>query len=451
MKPVILCIDDEPIVLRSLEVELSEFFGEEFFLEFAESGEEAIEIVEELLDEGAEIPVVIADYVMPRLKGDRVLAAIHEKSPYTKTILLTGQANLQGVTNAINHADLYRYISKPWEKKDLALTIKEASKVFFQSKQIRAQNQELKDLNTHLEDKVKERTLALESQKEEVSTALERLKGTQSQLIQSERMASLWQLTAGVAHELNNPLNFVLTGTEVLIEDLEMLGVLLRKYSELDEGNVEDIQQFIDDIKRSKEEISYEETVEELKTLLKTVRVGAKRSTEIVRGLKIFSGLGKKDTTYIDLNTNIDLTLLMLEHRYLDRISIYRDYSKLPMIECFSGQINQLLLNILTNSIEAINNKGTIHIKTSQFMQNSMQYIQMRIKDSGRGMNREVLDKIYEPFFTTKDVGEGTGLGLSIAYGIIDMHQGQIEINSKEDGGTEVIINLRSQLENSKA
>ena len=166
MKPVILCVDDETIVLRSLEVELSEYFGNEYFLEFAETGEEALEIIDELLENHTEIPVVVADYVMPRIKGDRLLAMIHEKSPTTKTILLTGQANLHGITNAINHANLYRYISKPWEKKDLVLTVREAGKVYEQDKLLKKQNQELRELNGHLEEKVAERTQALQEQKE---------------------------------------------------------------------------------------------------------------------------------------------------------------------------------------------------------------------------------------------------------------------------------------------
>ena len=451
MKPVIICVDDEPIVLRSLEAELSEHFGESFFLEFAESGEEALEIMEELLEEGSEIAVVIADYVMPRLKGDRVLATIHEQSPHTKTILLTGQANLQGVTNAINHADLYRYIAKPWEKKDLILTIQEANKVYFQSKQLQEQNQELKNLNTHLEEKVNERTKELAQQKEEVSSALEELKKTQTQLIQSERMASLWQLTAGVAHELNNPLNFVYSGTEALIEGLGSLNQLLKKYNELDQGTLNDINLFIEEIKQIKQEIDYEETVKDLQTLLRTIRVGAKRSTEIVKGLQIFSGLGKRDTSYIDLNNCLDLTLLMLEHRYQDRITIRKDYNKLPLIEGYIGQVNQLLLNILTNSIESITDKGKIYIKTSQFIANQQQYVQARIKDTGIGMTQATLNRVFEPFFTTKDIGKGTGLGLSIAYGIIEMHQGTIEVNSEKNEGTEVIVSLPAKIKNAEA
>lgn len=446
MKPVIICVDDEPIVLRSLEVELSEYFGEDYFLEFAETGEEALDIVDELLDDGVEIPVIIVDYIMPRLKGDDVLVAVHEKSPNTKTILLTGQANLQGITNAINQAELYRYISKPWDKNDLALTIKEASKVYYQTKLVHQQNNELKNLNAHLEDKVQERTQELEAQKEEAANALERLKETQSQLIQSERMASLWQLTAGVAHELNNPLNFVQVGTEALVEDLSTLSNLLDLYSKLDRGEVDQLDQFIQQIKHSKEEIAYEETIEDLQTLLNSIRVGARRSAEIVKGLRIFSGLGQKDTSLIDLNSNIDLTLLMLEHRYQERIQIHKNYTTLPQIECYAGQINQLLLNILTNAIESITDRGEIYIGTNELHLNEQKYVQIKIKDTGKGMSQAIKDKVFEPFFTTKEVGQGTGLGLSIAYGIIDMHHGQITVGSQENKGTEVCISLPIQI-----
>lgn len=196
MKPVIICVDDEPVVLRSLEIELSNSFGEAYFLEFAQDGEEALEIIDELVAEGTNITVIIADYAMPRMKGDRLLSLAHEKSPQTIKILLTGQANIQGVTNAINHANLYRYISKPWEARDLALTIQEANKAYFKEQTLINKNEELVELNGSLERKVKERTKVIEEQNEELAISFEQFKNTQSQLVQSERMASLWQLTA---------------------------------------------------------------------------------------------------------------------------------------------------------------------------------------------------------------------------------------------------------------
>lgn len=174
-EPVILCVDDEEIVLESLEIELSETFGDDYLIEVAQGAEEALEIVEELLAEGRDITVVISDYIMPKVKGDELLRQIHELSPRTIKIMLTGQASMEGVTNAINDARLYRYITKPWQKEDLSLTISEANRTFFQDKLLEEQNQrlsdqnkQLKELNNTLEQKVEERTAKIALQKAEL-------------------------------------------------------------------------------------------------------------------------------------------------------------------------------------------------------------------------------------------------------------------------------------------
>jgi len=164
-EPVILCVDDEDIVLESLEIELSEKFGEKYLVEIAQNADEALEIVHEMLEEGRDITVVISDYIMPNVKGDELLKRVHQISPKTIKIMLTGQASMEGVTNAINEARLYRYIAKPWQKEDLALTIAEANRTFYQDKlleeqnqKLSQQNQQLKELNNTLEQKVAERT-----------------------------------------------------------------------------------------------------------------------------------------------------------------------------------------------------------------------------------------------------------------------------------------------------
>ena len=153
-KAIILCVDDEPSVLDSLRRELSESFEDQYELETAQGGEEALALTEELLDEGCDIALVIADYLMPGLKGDIVLEKIHHQSPKTLNIMLTGQAGIDGITHAINHAKLYRYISKPWDASDLMLTVKEALNSYFQA-------QQLKEYQLDLELKVKLRTQEL--------------------------------------------------------------------------------------------------------------------------------------------------------------------------------------------------------------------------------------------------------------------------------------------------
>lgn len=170
-KPVVICVDDEPIILESLKIELKKALGEEHLLETAEGGEDALELVEELLAEGREIVAVISDYLMPNIKGDELLKQIHRISPKTIKIMLTGQADLEAVANTIKHAKLYRYIAKPWQSEDLKLTLKEALNSYFMEKQLAEQNAQLQTLNQELENLVEERTAQLRLSEEKFAKA----------------------------------------------------------------------------------------------------------------------------------------------------------------------------------------------------------------------------------------------------------------------------------------
>lgn len=162
LKPVIICIDDEAIIINSLKTELRTALESAFLIETAESGMEALDIVDELLESGHEIPLVISDYIMPEMKGDEVLIRIHEKMPETRKVMLTGQSSVEGITNVINKARLYRFIAKPWNPNDLTMTVKEAIKSYYQEAELRLRNEELASLNASLEQKVIDRTLELQ-------------------------------------------------------------------------------------------------------------------------------------------------------------------------------------------------------------------------------------------------------------------------------------------------
>lgn len=184
---VILCVDDERVVLNGLQSQLSRDFGNDYILEFAESGEEALELIEEFLADGSVIPVVISDQLMPGLKGHELLAKIHQASPHTHKILLTGQSDVTAITEAVNHANLYRYITKPWEGTDLVLTVREAIKSFYQNKQLEIQNRLLERHNRELEALVEERTAELRQEKEKSEELLLNIlpKETAQELINS--------------------------------------------------------------------------------------------------------------------------------------------------------------------------------------------------------------------------------------------------------------------------
>ena len=187
-----------------------------------------------------------------------------------------------------------------------------------------------------------------------------------------------------------------------------------------------------------KEELDFQFLTKEITDLLDGIGEGAHRSGEIVKGLRSFSRLDDEKFIMADVHDGLDSTLILLYNKTKNRIRIHKDYGDLPLIECLPSKLNQVFMNILTNSIQAIGDKGDIHIETIS----SGIGVKIVIRDNGVGMTHDVKQRIFEPFFTTKEVGSGTGLGLSISYGIIEQHTGNIDVISEPGRGTEFIISL---------
>jgi len=299
----------------------------------------------------------------------------------------------------------------------------------------------VKEQNIILEEKVTQRTEELQTSNEELNVALKNLKEAQTQLVEREKMASLGQLTAGIAHEINNPINFVTSNIKPLKLDIQDIRSLLDKYDAL--PNTTDIQGALRDIAAFKQQIDIDYIHEEISSLIKGIEDGASRTSEIVRGLRTFSRLDESDVKSVDLHEGIDSTLVLLKNSIPTNVKVIKDYGSLPKIECYAGKINQVFMNILTNAFNAIktNNQDreeAVTITTRE--DNGLALIS--IKDTGPGMTEQVKEKIFDPFFTTKDVGEGTGLGLSIVFSIIEKHNGRIEVITAPDKGAEFIIYL---------
>lgn len=301
----------------------------------------------------------------------------------------------------------------------------------------------IREQNLLLETEVDKRTADLQRSNESLNEAMHNLKQAQAHLVESEKLASLGMLTAGIAHEINNPINFVTANVKPLKRDIEQIMETVETFEKIGLLQIEEHEK-LGLFKQYKEDIDFEYLKEEIQLLLKGIQEGAYRTAEIVKSLRIFSRVDEDDLKLADLNLGIESTLVILNSMFKERIAIDKNYGTIPYIECFPGKLNQVFLNLITNAIHAIDEKfkggdgGEIIIRTYK----SDDLVFISIKDNGTGIREEVQNKIFDPFFTTKDVGEGTGLGLAIVAQTIAKHKGEIELLSEAGLGSEFIIKI---------
>ncbi|VXD23301.1 Serine/Threonine protein kinase and Signal Transduction Histidine Kinase (STHK) with GAF sensor [Planktothrix serta PCC 8927] len=316
---------------------------------------------------------------------------------------------------------------------------------------------QLEDYNRNLELKVTERTQELEDKNQCLIDTLKELKQTQSQLIQNEKMVSLGQLVAGVAHEINNPVSFIYGNLDFASDYGKNLIKLVEAYQNTYPEPGEEIEEMI-------EQIDLEFIKTDLPKLYQSMKEGSNRIKQIVLSLKNFSRLDESEQKRINIHEGIDSTLQILQTRlkpqsYCPAIQVIKNYDQLPLINCYPGQLNQVYMNLLSNAIDALQEcwEEQNQIYLSQQPQITIttrvidqKWIEILVKDNASGIPPDVKSRIFDPFFTTKPVGKGTGLGLSISYKIIvDKHQGQLKCSSKIGEGTEFMIKLpivRSEL-----
>lgn len=284
-------------------------------------------------------------------------------------------------------------------------------------------NQDLAESNIHLEEKVEART-------HELTALLKKMEDTQSQLLQSEKMAAIGQLAAGVAHEINNPIGFVNSNLGTLRSYTERLLNVIAAYEQC-QAKVKDIP--MDDIAAVRAEADLDFLREDVISLLKESQEGLTRVKKIVQDLKDFSHVDEAEWQEADLNEGIESTLNVVSNEIKYKAEVVRQYGQLPPVRCIAAQVNQVLMNLLVNAAQAIENRGTITVRSG--IDGPLVWIE--VQDTGKGMSPEVQKRIFEPFYTTKPVGKGTGLGLSLSYDIIvKRHGGRFDVRSEPNQGS---------------
>ena len=294
----------------------------------------------------------------------------------------------------------------------------------------------LRESRDLLEQRVQSRTAdlntvneTLQQEKERQAILIKRLEEAQNQLLQSERMASIGQLAAGVAHEINNPVGFVnsnLGSLQRYVTDmLRLLSVYEKAEGALPGAAMQEISQVKADI-----DVAF--LREDVANLLVESLDGLKRVTRIVQDLKDFSHVDESERQWADLEAGLESTLRVVWNELKYKAEVIKEFAGIPQVECFAFQLNQVFMNLLINASHAIEGRGTIAIRTGH----DDACVWVEVQDSGRGIKPEHLPRIFEPFFTTKPVGQGTGLGLSLAYGIVKKHDGRIEVKSELGQGT---------------
>lgn len=321
-----------------------------------------------------------------------------------------------------------------WERADMLAANEQAQRQLLDKT---LENERIvREQNVVLEETVARRTAQIEEQKAALEKSLAELKLAQSKLVESEKMASLGQLTAGVAHEINNPINFVSVGVKNLTRNFEEAKEIFESYLNPDTNAEEAALQLAD--QKHREQIL--EIFDEAETLFKSIQNGVDRTISIVKSLRNFSRLDEGEFKLVDLHEGLDSTLEILQSQIRKKAELVKKYGQLPLVKCAPGKINQVFLNIINNALQAMDAPGLLTLET-QYLKEKNE-VAVIISDTGKGMNEEVKRRLFEPFFTTKPIGEGTGLGLSISYGIIEEHKGRIEVESAEGKGSTFVIYL---------
>ena len=435
----ILVVDDEPANLSLLKETLSETGCK---IRVVTSGSRTLEIIRQ-----QQPALILLDVAMPGIDGFETCRLIKSNpaTAYIPIIFATASTETSQKVKgfSLGAAD---YITKPFQVEEVLARVKVQLELRQLTVSLRTRNQQL-------EQEISARILAeenLQQTNSKLQKSLQELQETQVQLIQSEKMSSLGHLVAGIAHEINNPVNFIYGNLAHAKDYFQTLINLIHRYQT-------EYPQPSPTLQAYKHEIDLEFVEKDLAKLINSLHTGTERIRQTILALRNFSRLGESDMKTVDIHDGLESTLLILNSRlnsqpHRPAITIERRYDQLPLVECYPGLLNQVFMNVLANSIDAIEDRvqqpsepmlGRIEIQTEVVSSNR---VAIHIHDNGTGIPDAIQPKLFNPFFTTKPAGQGTGLGLSISHRIIvEKHGGQLSYQSVPGQGTRCTIDLPRQ------
>ncbi|MDD5248928.1 MAG: ATP-binding protein [Rhodocyclaceae bacterium] len=429
----VLVVDDDPILQAQLMHLLGKFVTE---VRVAGNGADGLALWREWQPN-----VTLTDILMPVMDGLEMSLAIKAEDPDAQIVVITADRADANLRQALD-IGVERYITKPVDVHLLLDAIRKCVRDRRHSDELHLARQvaELtQQLQRQLADKERAEA-ALQREKAEQQVLIQKLEEAHNQLLQSEKMASLGQLAAGVAHEINNPVGFVSSNLGTLRTYAERLLAVMAIYEKVIAALPAD-SVYRQMIEQARQAADVDYLKEDMLTLIRESAEGVTRVRQIVLDLKVFSHVDAVEWQATDLHRCIDSTLNLAAHAIKYKAEVVKDYGDIPDVECLPAQLNQVLLNLLVNAAQAIETQGTITIRTSA----DADEVRIAISDTGCGIAPEHLNRVFDPFFTTKPVGTGTGLGLSITYSIVRKHHGRIEVESEPGKGTtfRVILPIR--------
>ncbi len=383
--------------------------------------------------------VILSDFSLPSFDAISALEIARTRHELTPFIIVSGVLTDEAASQAIRQG-AWDYLLKDRLGR-LGSSIRHA----LREREMRREREEaqnrLEDVHRRLESAFSQ----LQVTHDQLEDAYEQLKENQAQLVQAEKLSSLGQLTAGIAHEINNPVGFVRSNLERLADYAGVFTTMLDAYERAEkritEGGIDaavELAPLFEEVHRLRGERKVDFMREDIHVLIAESCTGVEQITEIVQGLRDFSRIDEPDFQSANVNEGIEATLRLIWNELKYRFDVRTQLGDLPDIHCHPGQLNQVFMNLLLNAAQATPDKGVITIETKA----EEDHVVVHVSDSGEGIDPDVLPKIFEPFYTTKPVGQGTGLGLSISYGIIKRHNGEIFVDSEPGEGTTFTIRL---------